>query len=144
MSLPQRLHRPDRVCAPDQKRGEAERKYGVAQACSEVLPEGRRCTGIVRREEHGQHKDESAEACGAYHDTENQREPDRQFAIGHQKGDACRVPENKTSQNGRHERISPSLEELVDPELKAAVKSKCGAKNLVLAEDQEKNTDADA
>src|SRR5438094_2957655 len=40
--------------------------------------------------------------------------------------------------------ISPSLEELVDPELKAAVKSKCGAKNLVLAEDQEKNTDADA
>src|SRR5437016_7844739 len=40
--------------------------------------------------------------------------------------------------------ISPSLEELVDPELKAAVKSKCGAKNFVLAEDQEKNTDADA
>src|SRR5438309_10381538 len=40
--------------------------------------------------------------------------------------------------------ISPSLEELVDPELKAAVKSKCGAKNFVLAEDHEKNTDADA
>ncbi len=52
--------------------------------------------------------------------------------------------ENKASQNGRHKRISPSLEELVDPELKAAVESKCGAENFVLAEDQEKNTDADA
>src|SRR5258707_3793522 len=71
VSLPQGLHRPDGVCASDQKSGEAERKYGVAQACAEVLPEGRSCAGIVRREEQDQHKDESAEACGTYHDAEN-------------------------------------------------------------------------
>src|SRR5437660_762473 len=116
----------------------------MAQACAEVLPKWRSYAGIVRREDHGQHKDEAAEACGTYHDAENQREPDRQFAIGHQEGDACRVRENKASQNGRHEGISPSFEEFVDPELKAAVKSKCGAKNFVLAEDQEKNPYPDA
>jgi hypothetical protein len=54
------------------------------------------------------------------------------------------VWENKAAENGRHERISPSLEEFVDPELKAAMKSKGCAEHFVLGEDQEKNADADA
>src|SRR6266436_4676741 len=46
----QSLDRPDEVRTSEQKRGEAERKYRMAQACAEVLPEGRSRTGIVRRE----------------------------------------------------------------------------------------------
>ncbi len=49
---------------------------------------------------------------------------------------------DKATEDGRHERVSAALEEFVDPELKAAVKSECCAENFVLAEDQEKNTDA--
>ncbi len=116
----------------------------MAQARAEVLPEGRSRAGIVRREEHREHKNETAETCGTHQDAENQRESDCQFAIGYQEGDARGAREDKTAENGRHEGISPSLEELVDPELKAAVKSKRRAENFVLAEDQEKNSDADA
>ena len=41
-------------------------------------------------------------------------------------------------------RISASLKELVDPELKTTVKSKCCAEDFVFTEDQEKNTHANA
>ena len=51
---------------------------------------------------------------------------------------------NEAAQNGCHEGVSSAFEELVDPELKAAVKSKCSAENFVLTEDQEKNPYADA
>src|SRR5437773_9243601 len=115
----------------------------MAQACAKVLPEGRSRAGVVRREEQGEHEDEAAETCGTHQDTENQRNSNRQFAIGHQKGDARGVWKNKAAQNGRHERISPALQELIDPELKAAVKCKCGAENFVLLEDQEKNPHTD-
>jgi len=116
----------------------------VAQACAEVLPEGRSRTGIVRREEQGEHEEEAAETCGTHHDAEEEGEANRQFAIGYQEGDACAVWKDKAAENGRHERVNASLEEFVDPELKAAVKCECRAKNFVLAEDQEKNTNADA
>jgi len=52
--------------------------------------------------------------------------------------------EDEAAEDGHHERISASVEEFVDPELKAAVKSKCCAEDFVLAEYQEKNTHADA
>src|SRR5260370_1218955 len=52
----QGLNRPHGVRASEQKRGEAQRKYRVAQAGAEVLPEGRSRTGIVRREEHREHE----------------------------------------------------------------------------------------
>ena len=51
---------------------------------------------------------------------------------------------DKATENGRHKRVSPTLEEFVDPELKAAVKSEGRTKDFVLAEDQEKNAHADA
>ena len=51
---------------------------------------------------------------------------------------------NKTTQNRCHEGISPTLEEFVDPELEAAMKGKGRAKDFVLAEDQEKDSGADA
>ena len=116
----------------------------MAQACAEVLPQRRSRTGIVRRKEHGEHEEEAPETCGTHHDAEEESEPDRQFAIGYQEGDACGVWKDKAAENGRHERVNASLEEFVDPELKAAVKSKCRAEHFVLAEDQEKNTNADA
>jgi len=137
-------NRPNGVRAPDQKRGEAEGKHRMAEACAEVLPEGCSRTGIIRREEQREHEQEGAEACGAHQDAENEREPDRQFTISHQEGHARGVPEDKAAKNGRHERVSASLEEFVDPELKAAMKSKCCAENFVLAKNQEKNTHADA
>jgi hypothetical protein len=52
--------------------------------------------------------------------------------------------EDEAAENGRHERVSPCLDKFVNPELKAAVKSKCGSENFVLSEDQEKNAHADA
>ncbi len=76
---------------PDQKRGETERKYRVAQACAEVLPEGRSSTGIVRREEHSEHEEETAEACRTHEDAENEREPDRQFAIGNHLNSGAKI-----------------------------------------------------
>src|SRR2546429_4520029 len=42
----------------------SEPKYRVAQACAEVLPNGRSSPGIVRREKHGEHEDQAAETCG--------------------------------------------------------------------------------
>jgi len=116
----------------------------MTQACAEVLPEGRSRTGIVRREEHGEHQEETAEACGTHQDAQNEPEPDGQFAVRYQEGDARSVRKDKATENGRHERVSASLEEFVDPELKAAVKMKCCAENLVLAENHKKNTYTDA
>ncbi len=136
-------NRPEGVSAPDQERGKAERKYRVAQAGAKILPEGRSRTGIIRREKHGEHEEEAGKTCGTHQDAENEREPDRQFAIGYQEGEAGGVRKDKATENGHHERVSPTLEEFVDPELKAAVKSEGCAENFVLGEDQEKNTDAD-
>src|SRR5713226_6946502 len=121
------------VGAPEEESGEAESKYRVAEAGAEILPERRSCTRIVRTEEHGQHEDEAEEACGTHEDAENQSEPGCQFAIGHEEGDACSVRKNKTTQNGGHEGVSPTLEEFIDPELEAAVKSEGRAKDFVLA-----------
>ncbi len=60
------------VGAPEEESGEAERKYRVAEAGAEILPERRSCTRIVRREEHGQHEDEAEEACGTHENAENE------------------------------------------------------------------------
>src|SRR5438876_4993266 len=139
MIFSQGFHRPDGIRASNQKRSEAERKYRMAEARAEVLPEGRSRAGIVRGEEHGEHENEAAETCRTYQDSENQRDTNRQFAISYQEGDSPGVREDEAAQNGRHEGVSSALEESVDPELKAAVKSKCSAENFVLTEDQEKN-----
>ena len=53
----------------------------MAQACAEVLPERRSSTGVVRREEHGEHEEETAEACRTYEDAKNEREPDRSGSV---------------------------------------------------------------
>ena len=132
------------VRAPEEESGEAERKYRVAEAGAEILPERSSRTGVVRREKHGQHEDQAAEAGGTHQDAKNEREPDCQFAVGHEEGDTCGVREDKATENGRHERVSPTLEEFVDPELEAAMKGEGRAKDFVLAEDQEKDANADA
>ena len=116
----------------------------MAQACAEVLPEERSSTGIVRREEHREHEEETAEACRTHEDTGNEREPNRQFTVGDQESDAGGVREDEAAEDGHHERISASIEEFVDPELKSAVESKCCPEDFVFAEDQEKNTYANA
>src|SRR5439155_26100715 len=139
MIFSQGFHRPDGIRASNQKRSEAERKYRMAEARAEVLPEGRSRAGIVRGEEHGEHENKAAETCGADEDAENERGPDCQLAISHQEGDARGVWEHEAAQSGRHERVSRALEAPVDPELKAAAKSRCSSEDFVLTEDQEKN-----
>src|SRR5260370_2477507 len=116
----------------------------MAEACSEILPKRRSHAGIVRREKQGQHEDEAAETGGAHQDSKNESEPDCKFAVGHEECDARGVREDEATENGRHERVSPTVKEFVDPELKAAVKSEGRAENFVLAEDLEKNAHADA
>jgi len=138
------FNRPNGVGAREKEGREAERKYRVAEAGAEVLPKRSFCTGIVRREKHCQHENQAAEASGTHQDTENECKPDCQFAVGHEEGDAGGVREDKASENGRHEGVSATLEEFVDPELKAAVKSEGRTEDFVLAENQEKNAHTDA
>ena len=59
------------VRAPEEESGETERKYRVAEAGAEILPERRSSTRIVRREKHGHHEDEAEEACGTHENAEN-------------------------------------------------------------------------
>src|SRR5260370_33256144 len=94
----------------------------MVEGGAEILTERRCCNRIVRREEHGQHEEEAEEACGTHENAENERYPDRQFTVSHEEGDGCSVRKNKTTQNGRQEGVSPTLEKFDDPELEAAVK----------------------
>jgi hypothetical protein len=55
------------------------------------------------------------------------------------------VGKNETPEDRGHEGIGAALfEEAVDPELEAAVKRELRAEDFVLAEDEEKEADADA
>jgi len=55
------------------------------------------------------------------------------------------VGEDETPEDRGHEGIGAALfEEAVDPELEAAVKRELRAEDFVLAEDEEKEADADA
>jgi hypothetical protein len=54
------------------------------------------------------------------------------------------VGEDEAAEDGGHEGVGAALfEKAVDPELKAAVKSELCAEDFILAEDQEKDANAD-
>src|SRR5260370_12484449 len=93
----------------------------MVEAGAEILPERRSCTRIVRREEHGQHEEEAEEACGTQENAENERYPERQFTVSHVEGDGCSVRKNKTTQKGRHEGVSPTVEKFVVPDFDATL-----------------------
>ena len=137
--------RPDGVGAGEEKRGEAQREDGMAEAGAEILPEGGGGAGIVRGEEQREHVEEAAGAGGAHQDAEDEREPDGEFAISDEESDGRGVRQNETAKNRRHEGIRAAFgEEFADPELKPAVKRELRAENFVFAKIEEEEADGDA
>ena len=117
----------------------------MAQAGAKILPWRRAGTGIVGGKEQCQHEEQTAGAGSADEDTERQRDADRELAVGDQESDWSGVRQDEVSKNRHHKRVSAAfLQPLVDPELKAAVKSELGAEDFGFAEDQEKDADGDA
>jgi len=117
----------------------------MAQARAKVLPQRRADTGIIRGKEQRQHKEQTARARGSDKKAERQRNADRKFTVGDQESDCCGVRQDEVSKNRDHKRVSAAfLKPLVDPELKATVKSELGAEDFVFAEDQEEAADGDA
>ena len=133
-------------CGITQEEGEkAQRKYGVAQAGAEVLPEWRSRAGIVGGEEQSKHEDKAANAGGPDENAQNERKPDREFAVGDQERDRRRMRKDEVAQYRRHQRIGAALrEKFVNPELKAAMQGKLCAEDFVLAEDEEEDANTDA
>jgi hypothetical protein len=117
----------------------------MAEAGAEILPEGGGRAGIVRGEEQREHVKEAAEAGGAHEDTEDEREPDGEFAVSDKESDGRGVRQDETAKYRRHERVSAAFgEEFADPELKAAVKRELGAENFVFAKIEEEEADGNA
>src|SRR5262249_49277246 len=88
---PPRTHRQTSLRPADEKCHEAQSKDGVAKRSSEVLPEGRRRAGVVRRKQQGEHEEKTRGAGNANQQAENQAEADGEFAVGHQESDRGRV-----------------------------------------------------
>ena len=129
----------------DQKGYETKGENGVAEAGSEVLPQRSAGTGVVGREEERQHKDESAGTGGSDQEAEGQSEADSEFAVSREEGDGGGVRQDEAFKGRDHEWIGAAvLEPLVDPELKAAVKSELSTEDLIFAEDEEEDADGDA
>ena len=117
----------------------------MAQASAEVLPEWGRGAGVVGGEEQGEHEDQARDAGWTDEDAQEKGETDGEFRISDEEGDWRRVGKNEIAQNRGHERVSAAFgEELVDPELKAAVQSELRGEDFVLRENQEECTYADA
>src|SRR5712692_11797564 len=116
----------------------------MAEARAEILPEGRSRTGIVRRHKQREHENEPASACRANKDTENERDADGEFPVSHEKGDRCGVRQHKPAKHRGHEGVGSSFEKFIDPELETAVKGELRTEDLVFAEDQKQDSDANA
>ena len=116
----------------------------MAEAGAEVLPESRTTTGIVGREKQRQHENAAAYACGAHQDTEDERDADGEFAIGHEKRDPGCVCEHEPAKHRHHKGVCSAIEKSVDPVLETAVKRELRAENFVLAKDKEENANANA
>ena len=116
----------------------------MAEARTEILPKRRCRAGIVRRNKQREHVDESANARRAHEDTENERDSDGELPVGHQKGDRCCVRQHEAAKHRGHEGVGSSFEKFIDPELETAVKSELRAEDLVFAEDQKQDSNANA
>src|SRR5580658_10840177 len=95
---------------------------------------------VVGRKQQSEHVNRSTDARGTHNNTEDQREPDRQFAIGHEKRNGRGVRQHELFQHGDHKRISAFGKKPVDPELKAAASREYRAKDLVLAKNQKERS----
>src|SRR5579864_3966212 len=142
MSAAQVFDRPDGVGAADKESHEAKEEHGMAEAGAEVLPEGGTTAGIIGRKKQRQHENAAAHAGRTHQDTENERDADGEFAVGHQKRDRRGVREHEPAKHRHHEGVSSAIEKPVDPILKAAVKRELRAENFVFAKDQEENAGA--
>lgn len=116
----------------------------MAEAGAEVLPEGCVCARIVGRKEKREHEEEAASAGGADPHAEDEGQADAEFAVGDEEGDERGVGKDEAAEDGNHEGVGAFLEELVDPELEAAVKGELNAEHFVLGEDEEEDAYADA
>lgn len=102
---------------------EAERQYQMVQRSAKVLPEGGVRTGVVCREQKGEHVDRSANARGTYQNSTHQCETDGQLSIGHEKSDCRSMWQYKSLEHWNHKRVSAIVDKAVDPKLKPAPKS---------------------
>src|SRR6266704_5467508 len=115
-------NRPDGIGAANQERHEAKCEHRMAEACAEVLPEGRAGSGIVGGKKQREHENEAADAGGPHQNAEDQRDADSKLSVSHKKSDGRGVREHKPAKHRRHKRISAAFEKSIDPVLEAAVK----------------------
>lgn len=80
----------------------------------------------------------------ANENAENQRDADGQLTISDEKSDGRGVREDEAAKSGDHEGIRATIEEAVNPILKAAVKRELRSEDFVLAKDEEENADSNA
>lgn len=116
----------------------------MVQAGTKIFPEGGAGAGIVGGKKQSEHEDQSTKTGGTDQNAQGESQTDGKLAISGEEGDDSCVGKNKASQYRNHKGIGALLEELVDPELKAAVKGELGAEDFVLREDQEEKADCDA
>jgi len=110
----------------------------MIERSSEELPERSVSTGVVGREQQRKHVDQPESAGNPNPNSKYERQPDRQLTVCNEESDRCRMRQHKLLQHWDHERIGlPILQEPIDPRLESAMQRELGAKDLVLAEDEE-------
>jgi len=117
----------------------------VFQGGPEVLPEHRIRARVIRREQEGQHVEQSAAASDANPQPEHEREPNGELAVCYEERDRVAVRQYEASEDRHHEGIRAVLRKKpLDPALEATAKHEFTSEDLVLAECQEEEADGDS
>src|SRR5580704_4952043 len=116
----------------------------VVERGSKILPYRSLGSRVVGRKQQSEHVNRSTYARGSHNNTEDQREPDRQFAIGHEKSNGRGVRQHEFFQHGNHKRIGASRKKPVDPKLEPAAPGESRIKDLVLAKNQKERSHGDS
>ena len=117
----------------------------MVEAGAEVLPERRVRPGMIGGNQQREHEDQAGDACRPDEDAEGQCQTDREFTVGDQECDRRGVWKDKITENRNHERIGGIVfQELVNPELEAAMKGEVSGENFVLGEHEEQKAHRDA
>src|SRR6266496_6696363 len=128
----------------ERKRREAKSENKMIERRAEVVPRRRTRSGIVRRKEKCQHVDEPADARRSDQEPKHESQADGQLPVRDEECDGGPVGEDEPAQHWNHERIGATFDKAVYPALKAAAQRKLSPEDLVLAENEEENTDCDA
>lgn len=107
----------------------------MVEAGAEVLPERRVRPGVIGGKQQRKHEDQAGDARRPDQNSEGQCQTDREFTVGDQEGNRRGVWKDKTAQDRNHERIGGIVfQELVNPELEAAMKGEVSGEDFVLGE----------